>query len=246
MNRLRKSWFIIGSLLLTIGLVGCAGNDLGSGNDDLNGLTQVRNNEGSPFNGSMPGPLYGPLDGPMNIGVQQDIDVNKNNQRTLMISKLAEQQVKKLQEVNDARVIVSNNQAYVALKLTKSNRGRISDQSGKSLKQNQSVQVEEGRINRQNDGRMNARTRTENDDDYIVIDFNRANNKINNQQVSNTFEQRVANQVRKADRNIHKVYITDNAQFFTQMNIFANRLSKRNNHDSIFKDITNMLNNFFQ
>src|SRR3954454_19662074 len=89
---MKKSWMILGSAVLSLSLTGCGGDDNARGDDNNNGA-KVQSNEVRP------------------------IANNRNNNRTLRISDRAEKQVERLNQVDDAHVIISNNNAYVTVRL---------------------------------------------------------------------------------------------------------------------------------
>ena len=92
---MKKSWMILGSAVLSLSLTGCGGDDNAGGvnNNDNNNGASVQSNEVRP------------------------IANNRNNNRTLRISDRAEKQVERLNQVDDAHVIISNNNAYVTVRL---------------------------------------------------------------------------------------------------------------------------------
>ncbi|MBY0098239.1 YhcN/YlaJ family sporulation lipoprotein [Mesobacillus maritimus] len=200
---MKKSWVIFGTAVLTLSLTACAGNnDSASDNNNGNGTQQVQNN---------------------NEGTRV-IDENRNH-KTLTISERAEQQVEKMQGVDDAHVIIANNDAYVALKLT-------------------SVNKDEG--NENNNGDMNgqgADRNTNNDDAGNKTGDN--NTKSRYSKVSTEYEQKVADLVREADKKIHEVYVSANPDLYDQLNTYANTINTGQNNDSLFEDFNDMVNDFF-
>jgi YhcN/YlaJ family sporulation lipoprotein len=198
---MKKSWVILGSAALTLSLTACAGND-NSAVGNNNGNQQVQTNDAAP----------------------RVLDENRNH-KTLTISERAEQQVEKMKEVDDAHVIISNNDAYVALKLT-------------------SVNKEEGNGN--NNGDMNgqgADRSTNNGDAGNETSDN--NIKSRYSKVSSEYEQKVADLVREADNKIHEVYVSANPDLYNQLNTYANNINTGQNNDGLFEDFNDMVNDFF-
>lgn len=194
---MKKSWVILGAAVLSMSLTACAGNNNSAENDN-NGNQQVQTNNNQ-------GPKV--------------LDENRNN-RTLTISDRAEQQVEEMREVEDAHVIISNNNAYVALKLT-------------------SVNNEAG--NRTNNGMMNG-----NGDGQNTGNGNAAENtKHRYSKVSSEFEQKVADQVREADNKIHEVYVSASPDLYNELTTYANTINTGQNNDNLFEDFNDMVNDFF-
>lgn len=112
-------------------------------------------------------------------------DETEKVDHTIRVSQLAEQYVEKLEEVERANVIYSNNNAYVA------------------IKQNQ------------------------------------------NNSLSDVLNQKIADQVRKADNKIHKVYVSVNPDFYTTMNNYAKDIRSGRDKISLYRDFSNTVMNFF-
>jgi YhcN/YlaJ family sporulation lipoprotein len=198
---MKKSWVILGAAVLTLTLTACAGNDQSAGSNN-NGNQQVQTNDAAP----------------------RVIDENRNH-KTLTISERAEQQVEKMEGVDDAHVIISNNDAYVALKLT-------------------SVNKEEGNGN--NNGDLNgqgADQSTDNGDAGNETSDNNTKSRFSN--VSSEYEQKVADLVREADNKIHEVYVSANPDLYNQLNTYANNINTGQNNDGLFEDFNDMVNDFF-
>lgn len=104
---------------------------------------------------------------------------------TIRVSQLAEQYVEKLEEVERANVIYSNNNAYVAIK------------------------------------------------------------PYQNESLSEVLDQKIADQVRKADNKIHKVYVSINPDFFTTMKSYSHDIRSGRNKVSLYRDFSNTVMNFF-
>lgn len=59
------------------------------------------------------------------------------------------------------------------------------------------------------------------------------------------FEQKITDQVRKADNKIHKVYISVNPDFYTTMHTYADDIRSDRNKSSLYRDFSNTVTNFF-
>ncbi|MGM0900300.1 MAG: YhcN/YlaJ family sporulation lipoprotein [Bacillota bacterium] len=198
---MKKSWVILGSAVLTLSLTACAGNDNSAGGNN-NGNQQVQTNNAAP----------------------KVFDENRNN-KTLTISDRAEQQVEKMNEVDDAHVIISNNNAYVAIKLT-------------SLNNEEGNRTNNGVVNRQGDDRN-----TDNGHAGAENAGNNTNDRYS--KVSSEFEQKVADQVREADNKIHEVYVSANPDLYNQLTTYSNNINTGRNNDGLFEDFNDMVNDFF-
>lgn len=198
---MKKSWVILGSAALTLSLTACAGND-NSAVDNNNGDQQVQTNNEAP----------------------RVFDENRTN-KTLTISDRAEQQVEQMKEVDDAHVIISNNNAYVAVKLT-------------NLDNEEGNRTNNGVVNRQGDGRNtdNGHAGAENGDNNTNYRYSK---------VSSKFEQKVADQVREADNKIHEVYVSANPDLYNELTTYANDINTGGNNDGLFEDFNDMVNDFF-
>ncbi len=80
----------------------------------------------------------------------------------------------------------------------------------------------------------------------IENNTNNRGNGNNYSKVSNSFEQKVADQVRQADNRIHKVYVSVNPDLHNRMNTFADDIRTNGNRDGLFNDFTNTMNDFFR
>jgi len=69
--------------------------------------------------------------------------------------------------------------------------------------------------------------------------------KNNYSEVSNAFEQKIADQVRQADKKVHKVYVSNNPDLYNRMDTFANDIRTDGNRDGLFENFNQTVNNFF-
>jgi hypothetical protein len=298
---MKKSWMILGSAVLSLSLTGCGGDDNARGDDNNNGA-KVQSNEVRP------------------------IANNRNNNRTLRISDRAERQVERLDQVDDAHVIISNNNAYVTVRLANNQNNNNNANNGNNRNARTSMDngdngnarpiMDNGTVNQDgNDGMINGRgdagngsrdnktsdpglgnggnlrgddnnnnnifgigngdnnnnngNNNNNDNNILGIgngdNNNNGNNNNNNNnnnennnnnalgtkegnqysKVSNRFEQNIADQVRKADNKIHKVYVSVDPNLYNRMNTYANDIRTNGNRDGLFEDFNATVNDFF-
>ncbi|WP_052404841.1 YhcN/YlaJ family sporulation lipoprotein [Bacillus rubiinfantis] len=272
--------FVLASTL--IGLTGCNGNRdaINDNNQNNVGLNNVRNNN----NGVIP----------------QNVST-----KNLRVSTRASQNVERLGEVDRAHVIISNNDAYVAVRLankqtdtddrtgintknrtkfyqntgtnnltgTGTNDGtadisRNDNNTGTSLTgynnnaginrtagntgnniENRNNTAKNGNINYYNAGANGNGTFIEDNENNANGDntgFNEdTNNRTRYKNVSNRLEQKIADEVRSADKNIHRVYISYDNNFYNKMNTYSNDLRNGRNNNGLWKDFTNTVRGVF-
>ncbi len=308
---MKKGWIMLSSAVLTLGLAGCGGNDNAGGN----------NNAGENNNGQQV----------QNQNRPRILNDDRNN-RTLRISDRAERQVEKMEEVSDARVIISNNNAYVTVKLGENNnnngngtnngdngagagggtgttgtgagagtygtgtgtngaagagRGtgmaagnnnadrngnaRVNDtfdgnNNGNAMENgtvNQSDNGSDGMIDGKGDAgkgnRKNGNGNNNNDGGTNIFGAGNGNNNGANgnnggdnvdgdteySEVSNAFEQRIADQVRKADKRIHKVFVSLDTDLYNRMGTYAEDIRTNRDRDGLFDNFNADMNDFF-
>ena len=273
---------IVGSAVLSLSLTGCGGDDNAGGvnNNDNNNGASVQSNEVRP------------------------IANNRNNDRTLRISDRAEKQVERLDQVDDAHVIISNNNAYVTVRLANNQNNNNNANNGNNRNartsmdnrdngnarpiidngnnRNATTIIDNGTVNQDgNDGMINGRgdagngnrdnktsdprignggnlgADDNNNNTFGIGNGDNNNNGNNNNnaigtregnqysKVSNRFEQNIADQVRKADNKIHKVYVSVDPNLYNRMNTYANDIRTNGNRDGLFEDFNATVNDFF-
>jgi hypothetical protein len=276
---MKKSWMLIGSAVLSISLTGCGANDNAEGNGN-NGKQQAQVNQDAR---------------------PRALQTDQGGDRTLRVNNRAEQHVEQLKEVQDAQVIISNNNAYVAVRLANNNdagnnngqnTGTGTNRTGTMGTGNQGNNqgnkegngigqsfMENGMVNQNGDnGTIDGKGDAGNGNDQSRAlgngnNNNNAgdnNNKVgtgngntngtgntngqnrgtatqtnNYSPVSNAFEQKIADQVRKADKKIHKVYVSVNPDLYNTMNTYVEDIRADRDRDSLFRDFNNTINNFF-
>lgn len=67
----------------------------------------------------------------------------------------------------------------------------------------------------------------------------------NYKEVSTRLEQKIADQVRAADKNIHNVYVSYDNDFYNQMNTYSNDIQNGRNRNGIWDDFTDTVGRFF-
>jgi len=272
---MKKSWKLIGSAVLSISLTGCGANDNAEGNGN-NGEQQAQINQARP----------------------RALQTEQGGDRTLRMSDRAEQQVERIKEVKDAHVIISNNDAYVAVRLANNNdsgnnngqntgtgtgqAGTMGTHNGGNNKKNttgndgegqsfmengtvnqngdngiidgkgdagngQSRALGNGNNNNRENGMNNTGTNNTGNTNTVGENNNTGTTTRTNQYtgVSNAFEQKIADQVRKADNKIHRVYVSVNPDFYSTMDTYSKDIRADRNRDSLFMDFNNTITNFF-
>jgi hypothetical protein len=242
---MKKSLILIGCTVFTIGLAGCAANNDNAAND-RNGEQQVQT-----------------LDvdrGPANQGGQ------------LRVADRIERQVEQMQDVEDAHVIISDNKAYVAVRLAenagnRNNRniaGNGMDDNGNAnvndaLDGNAGTFAENGRINQGRnragdngiidgkgdagiENRQNAGTA---DSNIFGADNDRGNDNYYSQ-ATNAFEYEIEDKVRNADKDVKDVYISVDNNVYNRMGTFADDIRNDRNRNGIFEDFTDTVNDLFR
>jgi YhcN/YlaJ family sporulation lipoprotein len=272
---MKKTWIVAGCAVLSLSLAGCGMNNNGA-RDDNNQGPQVMNNQDRPgtFNSN-----------------------NRNNNRKLTISDSAEEQVEKMEEVEDAHVIISENNAYVTVRMNNNNanadrenngNARVNDmdRNGGGFIENGTVKpdrnkgtADDGVIDGQGDAgsgnRQNGAAGNRNNNTIFgnttggnnaamgdsttgrggsaagagnaagnntAGDTGRANNYS---EVSSEFEQKIADQVRQADKHIHKVFVSVDPDLYNRMGTFADDIRTNRNRDGMFENFTTTMNDFF-
>jgi YhcN/YlaJ family sporulation lipoprotein len=255
---MKKTWIVAGCAVLSLSLAGCGANN-NAARDDNNQGPQVMNNQDRPrtFNNN-----------------------NRDGNRTLTISDRAEKQVEKMEEVEDAHVIISDNNAYVTVKMNNNNNNNNRDNNGNArvndIDRNGGGFIEEGTVkpdrnrNKADDGiidgqgdagsgdRQNAGAGNRNNNNNNTIfgnndtGGNAANNNAgdtgratNYSEVSSKFEQKIADQVRQADKRIHKVFISVDPDLYNRMGTFADDIRNNRNRDGMFDNFNTTMNDFF-
>ena len=282
---MKKKWIIIGTAVLTMSLTGCGTNENAEGNEN-NREQQAQTSQNRP----------------------RALQTDRTDNRTLRVNERAEQHVERIKEVEDAHVIIADNNAYVAVRLANNsdNGNNNGQQTGTGNRQTGTMSTGNrqtgtmgagGGNNNQNRTGNNGNGQTfmengtvnQNGDNGIIDgkgdagngknqalgngnNNNTGNNVTNNgntnnlgntngngatnntgtatrtnryTSVSNTFEQKIADQVRKADNKIHRVYVSINPDLYNTMNTYADDIRADRDRDSLYRDFNNTITNFF-
>lgn len=194
-------------------LIGCGGND----------QSDVGNNKNAY--------QVNPVDVnyiPKNVSNQS----TNNTERTLTISEHAEQQIEQMDEIETARVIIFNNQAYVALRMHHSN--HISND------RHEKDRNFENR-NKENDGNVKHDRNLVN----VKDDERNYKNRSYYAGVFNAFEQDIANIIRKTEAGVRSVNISADPDTFNRMNAFSDTLKMSGTSDSLVAEFNEMVYVFF-
>jgi hypothetical protein len=280
--------FVLTSTLF--GLTGCAGDNQNAGGDNNGGnlgVNNVRNNVKNNDNNGVTGR-------------------NVSNQN-LRVSTRASNNVERLGEVDQAHVIIRNNDAYVAVRLnnqqgttgdnagtgtgTTNNRGGNGNNAGNTQNTgnagitgnntnagntgitgnytnsgttgttNHNLNTGAGAITGNNTGAGTDRitgtntntgnngtggTRTNTGNTGTGMNGKNGTDGTNYKEVSNRLEQRIADQVRASDKNIHNVYVSYDNDFYSQMNNYTNDIQNGRNRDGMWDDFTDSVRRFFR
>ncbi len=203
---MKKIWILLGlTSLLSLFLTGCGGDDNAAknGNKERQGaqIQQVRAG-----------------------------DVNSHQNHIHTISDRAKQQVEGLKDVEEAHVIISNNNAYVAVRLVDQNKA-----TGENANNG---------INEQNPRKGNGIQRdTHNQATVGNRAAEIASLENNFSEASNEFELKIANQIRQLDKNIQNVYISMNPYMFERMGAYEDDLKTNGKTEGLYEGLNNPINN---
>lgn len=195
-KHVKKTWAIAASAALSLTLVGCGANDDTAMNNNNN------NNQGQGFN----------TEQVRTRNVNNNNNNNQTNDRNLSVSDRAELQVERMNEVEEANVIIWNNNAYVAVRLAnqddnRNNRNggmnasdvnnggdnngnavdRTLDNGGNALNngtvnQSDNRNGNNGMIDGQGDAGKGSQQNTGNNNNLFDVNNNNNNNNNNNEQ----------------------------------------------------------------
>ncbi|WP_186328676.1 YhcN/YlaJ family sporulation lipoprotein [Bacillus sp. X1(2014)] len=228
----RKSWmsFVLASTLL--GLTGCANNDNATNNNANNlGTNNVRNNA---ING---------------------VNVRNVSNQNLRVSARAIRNVESLNEVNQANVIIRNNDAYVAVQLEGTQNGTRArggtTGTGPNMNATYGNGYNSGTTGTNGSANLHATTGNRTNTNITGTTGTNTNARINrandlNARRNNTLDQKIINQVRAADRSIDNVYISYDTDTFGQMTNYSNDIRTGTNRDGLWNDFSNSVNRMFK
>jgi hypothetical protein len=252
----KKSWvtFVLATTLL--GLTGCANNDKNGANDNANnlGVNNVRNNTNNGVN-------------VRNVS-NQNLRVSKRAVRNVeSLNEVVKAHV--ILRNNDAYVAVrlKNDQTGTRVRGgngtgTNLNATRGNGNDNGTLGTNRTGTNWTGTTgtgpnmnttygNGYNsgttgiNGSTNLSNTTGNNTDNTGTNVTR-NNARGGTNVSSTLEQRIADQVRAADRSINNVYVSSDTNTFGQMTNYSNNIRTGTNRNGLWNDFTNSVNRMFR
>jgi hypothetical protein len=242
------------ALVLTTCLMGLAGC---SGNQKNNATDTVKRN----FNATT-------------TNNQNGMILNDTNQK-LRISTRASNSVERMKAVDQAHVIIRNNNAYVAVRLKNNgNRAGIgTDGTGTNVIDgngtNAGTTGATGTSNNSNNTGMYGNGYNSGATGTTGVDGNGNNAGVSGiggtgnisgitgsngagtnantyTEISSPLEQKIADRVHAADKNIHNVYVSVNPDFYTQMTTYSNNISTGQNRDGLWNDFSNTVRRFFK
>lgn len=187
----------------------------------------------------------------------QNGNIGNNVNQNLRASTRAANNVERLKEIDEARVIIRGNDAYVAVRLendrnsagmgtTNTGTGTTGTDTGHGTN-NTGTGVGYGTDTGYGTSAGATNTGTgagyggTNNTDTGTIDLGRTRHG----QVSSTLERRITNQVRAADRDIRNVHVSVDPTFFGQMTNYTNNMRDGRNGDGLFEDFTDTVRRFF-
>ncbi|WP_213371584.1 YhcN/YlaJ family sporulation lipoprotein [Mesobacillus boroniphilus] len=215
---MKKSLILASCAAITFGLAGCTANNNAANDNNDNGQQRVQTSQ----------VRRGPA--------------TENNR--LQLADRAERQVEQMAEVDDARVIISENNAYVAVRLAGGNNDNYGnadvnnalDGNGRTFAENGRVDQDDNRAG--NDGIIDGKGDAGNG--------NRQNVGTDRNTVSrNGLESEIEQKVRQAHRGIDNVYVSVDNNAFDRMGTFADDIRNNRNRDGMFEDFRDTMNNFF-
>jgi predicted small secreted protein len=203
--------------------------------------------------------------------VRNNVDFRDNNRLT--VSERAARNVEGLKEVDRAHVIMRGNDAYVAVRLnnrdgrtgtlgtgnngtngttginsanignTHINNGTNGTTGTTGVGNNFGTTGADGTTGTTGTAGLNGTTVGPNGTTGMT---NTGGNKTGTySRVDTAFEQSVADQVRKANRNVHKVYVSTDANFFNRMTTYSNDIQSGRNRDGLLRNFTDTMGGFF-
>lgn len=228
---MKKSWitFVLATTLL--GLTGCANNNKdnaanNTGNIDVN---NVRNN------------------------TNNGVNVRNVSNQNLRVSTRATNNVEGLKEVDQAHVIIRNNDAYVAVRLN--NQNGTGTNAGTNGTTGAGMNVRNNEVNARGAGTGRngnypgttgitgvGNTRTS---------LNPGTTGTNGtggtayKEVSSRLDQKIADQVREAHKSINNVYVSYDTNFFSQMTNYTNDIRNGRNNNGLWENFTATVDRLF-
>ena len=228
---MKKSIIIAGCAVFTMGLAGCGANNNAA---DNNRDQQVEINQ-----------------------VRQGPVTTQDNR--LQLADRTERQIEQMPEVDDARVIISNNNAYVGVRLADNNldndgnaqvndaldgNGRTFAKNGR-VDQDDSSAGNDGIIDGQGDAGKDRRN-DGNNGANILGNGNNMNGTVRNNGAAVTLlEKQIEQRVRQSNKGIDRVYVSVDRTAYNRMGTFADDIRTDRNRDGLFEDFRNSMDDLF-
>ncbi|MEH7335794.1 YhcN/YlaJ family sporulation lipoprotein [Neobacillus drentensis] len=157
-------------------------------------------------------------------------NINNGSNQNLRVSARASNNVESLNEVDQAHVILRNNDAYVAVSLKNNTGNTGTDVIGT------------------NDGTTGTRDTSTNNVDRTKLGGRTigSGDNTNYKKAASPLDKKIERQVRDADHSIDNVYISYDTAFFGQMTNYTNDLRNGTNRDGVWNDFTNTIHGVFR
>ena len=247
---MKKSLILASCAAITFGLAGCGANNNAANDNNDNGQQRVQTS-------------------------QVDRGPAADEGGRLLLADRAERQVEQMPEVDDARVVISGNTAYVAVRLAgngnNAGAGNNMDNNGNAdvndaLDGNGRTFAENGRVDQDdnrggNNGIIDGKGDAGNDDrrgdarngnrqNADTQDGGYSNNIFgtgngNGTDAGNGLESEIEQQVRRANRGIDNVYVSVDNNAFDRMGTFTDDIRNNRNMDGMFENFRDTMGNFF-
>jgi hypothetical protein len=231
---MKKSIIIAGCAVITMGLAGCGANNNAADNnrDQQVEINQVRR---------------GPVPAEDN---------------RLQLADRTERQIEQMPEVDDARVIISDNNAYVGVRLADNNldndgnaqvndaldgNGRTFAKNGR-VDQDDSSAGNDGIIDGQGDAGKGRRNDANNGANILGNgNGNDMNGTVRNNGAAVTLlEKQIEQRVRQTNKGIDRVYVSVDRTAYNRMGTFADDIRTDRNRDGLFEDFRNSMDDLFR
>ncbi|WHX41042.1 YhcN/YlaJ family sporulation lipoprotein [Mesobacillus sp. AQ2] len=231
---MKKSIIIAGCAVFTMGLAGCGANNNAAENnrDQQVEINQVRR---------------GPV-------------ATEDNR--LQLADRTERQIEQMPEVDDARVIISDNNAYVGVRLADNNLDNYGnaqvndalDGNGRTFAKNGCVDQDESSAGNDGiiDGQGDAGKDRRNDGNNGANILGNGNDNDMNGTVGNNgedvtlLEKQIEQRVRQTNKGIDRVYVSVDRTAYNRMGTFADDIRTDRNRDGLFEDFRNSMDDLFR
>lgn len=144
------------------------------------------------------------------------------NDQKLFVSEHIQHELKKIDEIEDAKVIISNHTAYVAIRISGIHNPANVNQNAGSRKNENPKHI------------MNVKT---GNNQQLRIKRGEYN--------TGDFKRNVSVVVHKADPRVDKVYVTVESKLFSRMSAFEDIIQTNGSNESIWGDFHDMVKDYF-